>query len=260
MDIGINPVAFALGSVSIRWYSVMIILAIIFLIFWSLYSAKKTGYDKDFIFGAALWAVPLGVVGAKAIHVLDNPNHYLAFLGQIFNPSGWAIFGAILGGLLGIWGYCRFRQVPFAPLADVIAPGIILAQAIGRVGCTLNGCCYGAPSSLPWAITWAHPDSAAPVGVAVHPSQIYEIVWDGLVFAILWFILREKLKASGSLFAAYLALYAFGSFLIRFLRADVTPFAAGLNEGQVISLIVLIVIAGFLVKQYKAIGDNVGQN
>jgi len=246
LHIGINPIAITIGIFSIRWYGVTMLLALIFLVLWSLYFARRAGYNKDFVLGAAIWAVPLGMVGAKLIHIVDNMNHYLTYPGEILNPAGLAIFGAILGGILGIWIYCRVHHRPFAPLADAMAPGIILAQAIGRVGCTINGCCYGAPMSLPWAVTWTHPDSYGPPGLAVHPTQIYELLWDLLVFAILWWFLRGRLKQPGSLFAAYLALYSLGSFFIRFLRGDVTSFAAGFNEGQVISLIVFVVAIVFL--------------
>jgi len=246
LHIGIDPVAFTIGSFSLRWYAVMVLLAIAFLVWWSVHFARKAGYDKDFVIGAALWAIPLGIIGAKLVHVGDDLSYYVAHPTDIASPGGFAIFGAILGAMLGVWIYCRIRRVSFAPLGDMMAPGIILAQAIGRVGCTINGCCYGAPSSLPWAVTWTHPDSYAPLGVAVHPTQVYELLWDLLVFAILWGLLRGRLKPHGSLFAAYLALYAVGSFLIRFLRGDVTSFAAGLNEGQVISLMVFVVAIVFL--------------
>ena len=250
LHIDVDPVAFHMGFFSIRWYGVMVVFAIVFLIIWSRHFARKAGYSDDFIFGAALWALPLGIIGAKIIHVIDNLSHYIANPNEIVNPAGLAIFGAILGGVLGLYIYCRVKQAQFAPLADAMAPGIILAQAIGRIGCTINGCCYGAPTSLPWAITWTHPDSYGPLGVAVHPTQIYELLWDLLVFAILWWLLRGRLKLSGTLFAAYLALYAIGSFLIRFLRGDVTSFVGIFNEGQIISVLVLIITTVFLITQY----------
>ena len=245
--IGINPVAFTIGSFSLRWYAVMVLLAIAFLVWWSAYFAHKQGYNKDFVLGAALWAIPLGIIGAKLVHVVDDLSYYVAHPVDIVSPGGFAIFGAILGAMLGLYIHCRLRRVPFAPLADLAAPGIILAQAIGRVGCTINGCCYGVPSSLPWAVVWTHPNTYAPLGIAVHPTQVYELLWDLLVFAILWWLLRGRLKPSGSLFAAYLALYSLGSFLIRFLRGDVNYFVGILNEGQFISLLVLIVATGFMV-------------
>jgi len=251
--IGINPVAFTIGSFSLRWYAVMVLLAIVFLVWWSAYFAQKGGYGKDFVLSAALWAIPLGIIGAKLVHVVDSLSYYLAHPTDIADPGGLAIFGAILGGMLGLYIHCRLRRVPFAPFADLAAPGVILAQAIGRVGCTINGCCYGAPSSLPWAVIWTHPNTYAPLGLAVHPTQIYELIWDLLVFAILWWLLRGRLRPSGSLFTAYLALYSLGSFLIRFLRGDVSAFAGIFNEGQVISLLVFVVAASFLVTQFCAL-------
>ena len=255
--IGVNPVAFTIGSFSLRWYAVMVILAVVFLVWWSIRFAKAAGYDKDFILGAALWAIPLGIVGSKLVHVVDDLSYYMSHPAGIASPGGFAIFGAILGALLGVWIYSRIRHVPFASLGDVMAPGIILAQAIGRVGCTINGCCYGAPSYLPWAVTWTHINTYAPMGIPVHPTQVYELLWDLLVFAILWWLLRGRVKQTGTLFAAYLALYSLGSFSIRFLRGDVSTFAGVFNEGQVISLLVFIVAAGFLIKQLLASSRSV---
>jgi phosphatidylglycerol:prolipoprotein diacylglycerol transferase len=258
--IGINPVAFTIGSFSLRWYAVMVLLAIVFLIWWSAYFAHKQGYNKDFVLGAALWAIPLGFIGAKLVHVMDNLGYYIAHPAHIADGAGLAIFGAILGSMLGLYIHCRLRRVPFAPIADLAAPGIILAQAIGRVGCTINGCCYGLPSSLPWAVTWTHPNSYAPLGIAVHPTQVYELLWDLLVFGVLWWLLRGRLRPSGSLFAAYLTMYSLGSFLIRFLRGDVSAFAGIFNEGQVISLLVFVVAASFLATQFWALRRPVWRN
>ena len=252
--IGVNPVASTIGALSIRWYGVMVVTAIVLLTTWSAHFARKAGYSSDFVFRAALWAIPFGIIGAKVVHVVDSLGYYVTRPGEILNPAGLAIFGAILGGILGLWIYCRVQRRPFAPLADAIAPGIILAQAIGRVGCTINGCCHGKPTTLPWAVTWTHPNTYAPLGVAIHPTQVYELLWDLLVFAVLWWLLRGRLKSPGSLFAAYLALYSLGSFLIRFLRGDVNNFAGMFNEGQIISLVLFMVATSFLVvRMYRAL-------
>jgi phosphatidylglycerol:prolipoprotein diacylglycerol transferase len=251
--IGVNPVAFTIGFFSLRWYAVMVILAIIFLVGWVLYFGKQAALTTDFAISAAVWAIPLGFIGAKLVHVVDNLDYYITRPGQIASGAGLAIFGAILGAILGLYIHCRLKRVAFAPIADMAAPGIILAQAIGRIGCTINGCCYGMPSSLPWAVTWTHPNTYAPLGIPVHPTQVYELLWDLVVFAILWWLLRRRLTQPGTLFAAYLALYSLGSFSIRFLRGDVSAFTGIFNEGQVISLVVLAVAAGYLLRQrYQA--------
>jgi prolipoprotein diacylglyceryltransferase len=106
-------------------------------------------------------------------------------------------------------------------------------------------------------VTWTHQNTYAPLGVAVHPTQIYELLWDLLVFAILWWVLRGRLKSPGALFAAYLALYSLGSFFIRFLRGDVGNFAGIFNEGQIISLLAFMVATGFLVSRMHRTSEQI---
>jgi phosphatidylglycerol:prolipoprotein diacylglycerol transferase len=123
-------------------------------------------------------------------------------------------------------------------MADMLAPGIILAQAIGRVGCTLNGCCYGIACDLPWAITYTNQSFNQIIG-PVHPTQIYEIIYNLIVFVVL-LKLRGRFTPDGSLFLIYLTLYSFWRFGIDFIREG-TPFLFGLHQAQVISIIVVIV-------------------
>ena len=124
-------------------------------------------------------------------------------------------------------------------MADLVAPGVILAQAIGRVGCTINGCCYGAPTSLPWGVIYTHPASYAPLGVAIHPTQVYELIFCLIVFAVL-LKLRGRLKPDGSIFLIYLSLYSLWRIGIDFLREGI-PFLFGLDQAQVIGIIVLAI-------------------
>ncbi|MHB8105072.1 MAG: prolipoprotein diacylglyceryl transferase, partial [Dehalococcoidales bacterium] len=112
-------------------------------------------------------------------------------------------------------------------------------------GCTLNGCCYGTTTSLPWAIVYTNPSTHGPIGVPVHPTQIYEIIYNLIVFGIL-FKLRRHLKPDGSLFLVYLALYSVWRLGIDFIR-DGTPFLFGLHQAQVVSIIVLAVTVPLLV-------------
>lgn len=124
-------------------------------------------------------------------------------------------------------------------MADLVAPGVILAQAIGRVGCTINGCCYGIPTALPWGVVYTNPDSFAPLGVAIHPTQVYELIFCLIVFVVL-IKLRGRFKPDGSLFFIYLSLYSLWRIGIDFLRAG-TPFLFGLHQAQVIGIIVLAI-------------------
>jgi phosphatidylglycerol:prolipoprotein diacylglycerol transferase len=148
---------------------------------------------------------------------------------------------------LGSWIYCRLRRLPFASLADLGAPGIILAQAIGRVGCIINGCCYGKETSLPWGFVYTHPDSNALLGTSIHPTHLYELLGDLVIFALLFWVFRGRLRPSGSLLALYLALYSVLTFTVRFWRGDTETFAGPIHEGQLISMIVFLLAVGWLV-------------
>jgi phosphatidylglycerol:prolipoprotein diacylglycerol transferase len=246
ITISISPIAFTIGEVSVRWYGIMVALAVVVLILWTLREVRrgaKLSYET--IITAALVGIPSGIIISKLLHVIDMWDYYSQYPSQIIGASGLAIWGAVLGATLGVWIYSKFSNLRFGYLVDLVAPGIILAQAVGRVGCTINGCCYGLPTSLPWGIVYTNPESYAPLGVAVHPTQIYEIVFCLIVFAVL-LRLRGHFKPDGSLFLIYLSIYSLWRVGIDFLR-DGTPFLFGLHQAQVISIIVLLITIPILV-------------
>lgn len=239
ITINIDPVAFSLGPFAIPWYAIAVALAIAAVVIVALGEARRVGISlKSFLFAVGL-AIPGGVAGAKLVHVIDLWEHYSVHPQEIFRPEGWALYGAILGALLSVWVYARFSGISFWRLGDLIAPGAPLGQAIGRIGCLIQGCCYGLPASLPWSIVYTHPRSYAPLGVPLHPAQAYFMLWNLVVFAVLW-KLRGRLKPEGSLFLAYLVLYSVGDLGLRFLRQG-EPFLFGLQQAQVIGLAILAV-------------------
>ncbi|MFC1994830.1 prolipoprotein diacylglyceryl transferase [Chloroflexota bacterium] len=245
ITIGVSPIAFTIGPISIAWYGIMVALAVLTLILWTLREVRRgASLSYDTVFNAALVGIPSGIIFSRLLHVVDRWSYYSQNPGEIIGGSGLSIYGAVLGAALGIWIYSKVRKISFGYLADVLAPGIILAQAIGRVGCTLNGCCYGIETSAFCAVVYTNPESLAPIGVAVHPTQIYEIIYNLIVFLVL-LRLRGKFKPDGSLFLIYLSLYSLWRFGIGFIR-DGTPFLFGLHQAQVIALIILAIAAGFL--------------
>lgn len=246
ITISISPIAFTIGAVSVRWYGIMVALAVLVLVLWVLWQVKrgaKLSYET--IITAALVGIPSGIIIAKLLHVIDMWDYYMANPGLIWGFSGLAIWGSVLGATLGVWIYSKFSKLPFGYLVDLVAPGIILAQAIGRVGCTINGCCYGLPTSLPWSVVYTHPESYAPLGVAVHPTQVYEIIFCLMVFVVL-LRLRGHFKPDGSLFLIYLSLYSLWRIGIDFIR-DGTPFLFGLHQAQAISIVVLLIAIPILI-------------
>lgn len=252
IEISVDPVALTLGPFTLHWYGIMVALAVASLVVWVWYFAtRKGGVTTDQVMAAALFMIPLGIITARLVHVVDKYSYYADHPGEIFGFAGLTIFGAILGGFLGAWIYCRLRRLPFGLLVDLTAPGIILAQAIGRVGCMFNGCCGGTPTSLPWAFSWTHPDSAAsacaPLGTLIHPTQLYELLGDLVIFALLFWVLRGRVRPNGSLLAIYLLLYSALTFTVRFWRGDVETFAGPIQEGQLIAMIVFVLAAGWLI-------------
>jgi phosphatidylglycerol:prolipoprotein diacylglycerol transferase len=197
--------------------------------------------------------IPSGIIGARLFHVIDYADYFRAHPAEIITGfgTGLAIYGAVLGAALGLWIYSRVTHKSFAYLADVIAPGIILAQAIGRVGCTLNGCCYGDVTDIFCAITYVHGSEI--IG-PVQPTQIYEIIYNLIVFGVL-LKLRNRLRPDGSLFLVYLAAYSAWRFGIDFIRPN-RALLFGLHEAQLIAIVVLIISVTLLIRRTRWVGKD----
>jgi phosphatidylglycerol:prolipoprotein diacylglycerol transferase len=247
IHMGVDPVAFNIGSLDVRWYGIFIALSIVTMALWVCYFGKRAGIRGDLILGSVTVAIPVGLIVSKLLYVIDTSD-----AGGFLERGGLTVFGGIIGAILGAWIYFRIRRAPFGPLADIAAPGVALAVAVGRIACTLNGCCYGKPTSLPWGFAYTHPDSEArPLNVAVHPTQVYEILLNLALFAVIFWMLRGRLKPAGSLMVAYLALYSIGTFGIRFLRGDTESFLGSLQEAQLVSLIIVAGATFFFVTKTR---------
>ena len=241
IEININPIAF----LNIRWYGVFIALAILAIVLWMMREVKRgVNLSYDTVVMAALVGVPSGIIISRLLHVIDRWGYYSQYPGEIVGAGGLTAYGAILGAALGIWIYSRFSNFKFGYFVDLVAPAIILAQIIGRIGCLINGCCYGVETSLPWGIIYTHPNSSASLGIAVHPTQIYETIWNLIVFGVL-LKLRGRFKPDGSLFLIYLSLYSLWRVSTGFLRGG-TPFIFGLQQAHVIAIITLAVTISLL--------------
>jgi len=259
ITINIDPVAFF----NIRWYGIMVALAVLAIVLWMLWEVRKGArLSSDKVIMAAVVGIPSGIVISRLLHVIDNivvaklhPElvvggyviDYAQHPGLIVGSSGLTIYGAVLGAALGIWIYSKFSNFQFGYFADLVAPGVILAQAIGRVGCTLNGCCHGieAPSWLPWTILYSsekgypYAVSTGYLDTPLYPTQLYEIIFLLIVFVVL-LTLRGRFKPEGSIFLIYLSLYSLWRVGIDFLRVG-TPFLFGLHQAQIMAIVVLAI-------------------
>ena len=245
ITISMSPIAFTIGAVSVRWYGVMIALGVLVLVLWMLREVRRGArLSYDTIITVALVSIPSAIIISRLLYVIDRWV-YVGDPGPIWGFEGLTIWGAVLGATLGIWIYSKLSRFPFGYFMDLVALPTVLAQALGRVGCTINGCCYGLPTSLPWGIVYTDPESYAPLGVAVHPTQLYEIVFLLIVFGVL-FALRKRFQPEGSLFLIYLSVYSLWRLGIDFIR-DGTPFLFGLHQAQVIGIVVLLITVPILI-------------
>ncbi len=256
INIGVDPVAFTIGEMSIRWYGIFIALAIVWLVGWMAWQSKRGArLTYDTVFAAALVGIPSGVIISRLLHVIDLWDHYIQNPGEIIGAGGLTAYGAVLGASLGIWVYCKIARVKIGYLFDLLAPAVIVAQAvIGRIGCVLNGCCFGDSCSLPWAITYTDPASLGFGVGAVHPTQVYEIIFGLIVFVVL-VKLMGRFKPAGSLYLIYLGLYSAWRIGIDFVRPG-TSFLFGLHQAQVIGIIVLLIVVPILVYRTRWISTK----
>ena len=176
-----------------------------------------------------------------------QPSEIWAYIIDI-GFAGLALHGAIIGAVTGIIIYAKVTKIELkkvVSVSDCIALGAPLAQAVGRLGCLINGCCHGIQTNVSWAIIYTHPNSACRMcNVPLHPTQLYFFLWNLFVFFVL-LGLRNRLKQPGTLFLLYLCLYSAGDFALRFLR-DNEVICCGLQQGQFISLVIFILSLSLL--------------
>jgi phosphatidylglycerol:prolipoprotein diacylglycerol transferase len=252
LTISADPVAFTIGSHDITWYGITAAVGVASLLVLMLREAKRLGIARD-IYGIFFWGVIGGLVGGRLAYVIfywedfaTNPIRIIGFSGLI--QSGMVI--GIVAAALIYMGVTRMRFSTLLSIGDAFAVGAPLALGIGRIGCTLNGCCYGQPSPFdffPLAVVYT-PRYTIPHeywGVALYPTQIYHLLWNLIIFAIV-LRFRRKFKPEGSLVFFYFCLHAIGDIGIRFLRAG-QPFLGSLDLAQFIDLLALVVFLPWLI-------------
>jgi phosphatidylglycerol---prolipoprotein diacylglyceryl transferase len=250
IHIDIPAIAFSIGPIHVGWYGIMIALAILLIVLWLTWEVKRGArLTSDTVLTAAIVGIPSGVIFSRILHVIDRWSYYSQNPGSILGFEGLTIWGAVLGAALGIWVYSRFSKFDFGYFADLIVPPLLLGQAIGRVGCLLNGCCYGDMTDLPLGIVYSSPDCYAPLGVSVLPTQFFEIVFLLVVYSVV-IKLKNRLQPDGSLFLIYLSVYSLWRIGIDFVREG-TPFLFGLHQAQVIGIIVLLIAVPLLVRRTR---------
>ena len=215
-------IAFHIGSLEIHWYGIILVIAIIAATFLARVEAKRRSDNPDHIFTALLFMVPLGFIGARAYHVIDQWSYYSQNPSQIIGGAGLGIFGAVIGGFIGLLIYTRWKKFSLPHWLDIVAPGLILAQAIGRWGNYFNQELYGKPTTMPWGIKIDNPIAPYTSDQRFHPLFFYESMLN-LLGCILLLAIGRKYKdrlLDGDIFCLYVIYYSTIRFGLEWLRID----------------------------------------
>ncbi|HEY7922560.1 MAG TPA: prolipoprotein diacylglyceryl transferase [Vicinamibacteria bacterium] len=235
-------------TITLHTYGLLLAIAFIAGLWVASREAKRQGLDAGRVTDMAIWVLIAGLIGAKVLLVLVDFHYYQRSPRELWSifQSGGVFYGGLIGGALVAWWYARRHGLAGWSTADALAPGVVLGQAIGRLGCFAAGCCWGKPTSLPWAITftdvYASRAVGTPMDTPLHPSQLYESAAAFLIFAFLLWLLPRK-RFDGQVALAYVALYSAARFGLEFLRGDPERgswFGGALSTSQVIAIVLLL--------------------
>jgi phosphatidylglycerol---prolipoprotein diacylglyceryl transferase len=249
---GVLPVLFRMGRLEIPSYTFFILLGISIGALVYFHEAKKAGQANEFSFLIAIGAFVGSTIGSKLLEFFLNIDRVETaddIISLLF--SGRTVIGGIIGGTLGVWFTKKVAGIQ-GKKGNMFAPAVAIGIAIGRIGCFLNGCCYGKPSDLPWAVNFGD-------GINRHPTQIYESVFMVIMFFVVKFGLSRQKAIPGYLFKVLMIAYFIYRFLVEFIRVERVA-ALGLTYFQIISLFVLIYLIfsekGLILKQITGYGTR----
>lgn len=257
-----SEIAFQIGPVKVAWYGIMIMTGVIAAVAICFIEAKRRGENVDHVINLALAVLPLGIIGARLYHVIDQWSYYSQNPSLIIGGAGLGIYGAVIGGVVGLIIYTRWRQLSTLRWLDIVAPGVILAQAIGRWGNFFNQELYGYPTSLPWGI---HIDlehrisqfANLPLDTRFQPLFLYESILD-VLGAILLLTIGRKLKKrllDGDIFCLYFIWYGIVRFYLEGLKISVWTLG-GIPTARWISGLGIIIAIGIMVYRHSRRGRS----
>ena len=225
-----------LGPFPVRAYAIAILLGIVVAVVMTQRRWKERGGDPETVLDITYWAVPFGIVGGRIYHVISSPDAYFGPGGEPLRAfaiweGGLGIWGAVAFGALGAWIGCRRQGVRLTVFADALAPGLLVAQGIGRLGNWFNQELFGGPTDLPWGlmIDDAHLPTGADPGTLFHPTFLYEMLWNFAAAALIVYLDRRFRLGHGRVFWLYVMLYTAGRLWIELLRIDPAETVLGLR-------------------------------
>jgi phosphatidylglycerol:prolipoprotein diacylglycerol transferase len=239
-----HPIAFELGPLTIKWYGVMVALAFLAGLWTAGRRGLRAGIAAEKIIDLGPWLIIGAIAGARTLYVISYWHEAFAGkpIAEVFMvwKGGLVYYGGLVGASLGCILYVRLKKLPLWKIADILAPSIALGSVFGRIGCLLNGCCYGRACSLPWAIRFPEGNLSNAPTYPVHPTQIYDSLLNlGLYAALAWLFRRKKFD--GQVFGVYLVSYAILRSFVEMFRGDYPEYYLGgrVTPAHLVSIAIL---------------------
>lgn len=252
--------SFSIGPFTVHMYALCIIAGIVAATILTSRRLTKRGAEPGIVLDIILWAIPLGIIGARIFHVLTHPGDYFYPGADLLRTlyiweGGIAIFGSLLGGAVGAYIGCRMTGIRFWTFADALAPGLLLAQAFGRLGNYFNHELYGLPTDLPWGLEIEASNPAFPIGLPAgtlfHPTFLYEIIWNLLGVAVILWIGHRFNPQWGRLFGVYLIWYGAGRTVWETIRIDPSEYLFGIRANVWAAILAIVVGVAIIVVQSR---------
>ena len=221
-----HPVLFEAGGLTIYSYGVLLAAAYLLGLQFALIRARRRGLDPQRVMDLGIWIIVSALIGAKLLLLIVNFEQFAANPRDLLGlaRSGGVFYGGLIAAVAVALVYLRRHKMPLWTTTDVFAPGIALGHVVGRLGCLLAGCCFGRPTAVPWAITFTDPAAMAnvgtPLGVPLHPTQLYEAGAEALILAFLLVFERRGRPFPGRTFWSYMLLYGLSRFIVEMYRGD----------------------------------------
>lgn len=254
INLKVNRVAFEIFSREIYWYAVIIAFGFILAVWYGMKRCKQFGTNEDEIMEMLLFAVPSAIIFARLYYVVFEFEEYRDNLISILYiwEGGIAIYGAIIGAVIGALIYCKIKKISIVRFFDIGALGLMIGQSVGRWGNFVNAEAHGGVTNLPWGMVI----NGAP---AVHPTFLYESLWNALGFVILHFYSKKR-KFNGEVFVLYVIWYGIGRAMIEGLRTDsLYLFNTGIRVSQALAMACVIFGVVYLIYRYKKLKKDGGK-
>jgi len=247
-----HPELFSIGPITIYSYGVMLAMSYLLGLWLAMRRARQCGLDPSRVLDLGIYIIIAALIGAKLLLFIVDFDQFTGSMSDLMSlaRSGGVFYGGLILAVVVAFWYIDRHRLPFWTTCDIFAPGIALGHVTGRLGCLAAGCCYGSPTNVPWAITFTNPLAAAnvgtPIGIALHPTQVYEASAELLILGLLIGTERRGRPFTGRTFWAYMFLYAVSRFIVEIYRGDPRGMLFGFSTSQFISLVLAPLSLGML--------------